>query len=136
MPTRPRDGGPTPTPHNDRFRTQPAGTAGRASAAPIARRRRVAGDPAGPRRPRKTTRCFGEQDFMAGMSLTATALTIKAQATGPTLRLIDVASDGTSRSDRSSSLGRVAWSASLEPVSCGRAVDGKERVADGARPRR
>jgi len=29
-------------------------------------------------------------------------------------------------------LGRVAWSASLETVGCGRAVDGKERVADAA----
>jgi len=61
MPTRPREGGPTRTPHNGRFRTQPAGTAGRASAAPTACRRRVAGDPAGVRRRRKTMRCLEDK---------------------------------------------------------------------------
>jgi len=61
MPTRPREGGPTPTPHNGRFRMLLEETAGRASGAPTARRRRVAGDPAGTRRPRKTTRCLGNK---------------------------------------------------------------------------
>jgi len=69
MPTRPREGGPTPTPHNGRFRTQPAGTAGRASAAPTVCRRRVAGDPAGARRRRKPTRCLGNKTSWQEVSI-------------------------------------------------------------------
>jgi len=69
MPARPREGGPTPTPHNGRSHTLLEESAGRASAAPTARRRRVAGDPAGARRLRETTRCLGNETSWQEVSI-------------------------------------------------------------------
>jgi len=71
--------------------------------------------PRGSTPPTKNDAVFGKQDFMAMKVLSATALTTKAQVTGLTAGLIEAVSDGTSRSGRRSSLGRVAWSASLGP---------------------